>query len=132
MWWGVVGARGGRAMRRGASMARKTTTAERSWILYDVGNSAVVLLSTALIPVYFWAIATGSVMAVSYTQLEVYKRAGDKLAADERQEHAATEFFPGAGGEGFQASGEEGGRVGRGEAGQEVDRELVARARDPR
>ncbi|MDD6730589.1 MFS transporter [Hugonella massiliensis] len=43
-------------------MARKTTTAERSWILYDVGNSAFVLLSTALIPVYFSSIATGSVM----------------------------------------------------------------------
>ena len=43
-------------------MARKMTTAERSWILYDVGNSAFVLLSTALIPVYFSSIATGSVM----------------------------------------------------------------------
>lgn len=43
-------------------MARKTTTAERSWILYDVGNSAFVLLSTALIPVYFSSIASGSVM----------------------------------------------------------------------
>lgn len=43
-------------------MARKTTKAERSWILYDVGNSAFVLLSTALIPVYFSSIATGSVM----------------------------------------------------------------------
>ncbi len=43
-------------------MARKTTRAERSWILYDVGNSAFVLLSTALIPVYFSSIATGSVM----------------------------------------------------------------------
>ena len=43
-------------------MARKMTAAERSWILYDVGNSAFVLLSTALIPVYFSSIATGSVM----------------------------------------------------------------------
>lgn len=40
----------------------KLTKAEKSWIMYDVGNSAFVLLSTALIPVYFNAIATGSVV----------------------------------------------------------------------
>lgn len=38
------------------------TKQERSWILYDVGNSAFVLLSAALIPVYFSSIATGSVV----------------------------------------------------------------------
>ncbi len=40
----------------------KLTKQEKSWIMYDVGNSAFVLLSTALIPVYFSAIATGSVV----------------------------------------------------------------------
>lgn len=40
----------------------KLTKAEKSWVMYDVGNSAFVLLSTALIPVYFNAIATGSVV----------------------------------------------------------------------
>jgi len=35
---------------------------EKSWILYDVGNSAFVLLSTVLVPVYFASFATGSVV----------------------------------------------------------------------
>ena len=35
-------------------MARtKFTKAEISWILYDVGNSALVLLATSVIPIYF-------------------------------------------------------------------------------
>ena len=40
----------------------KMTKEEKSWVKYDVGNSAFVLLSTALIPVYFSSIATGSVV----------------------------------------------------------------------
>lgn len=40
----------------------KMTKQEKSWVMYDVGNSAFVLLSTALIPVYFSSIATGSVV----------------------------------------------------------------------
>lgn len=40
----------------------KLTKTEKSWVMYDVGNSAFVLLSTALIPVYFASIATGSVV----------------------------------------------------------------------
>ncbi|OFK24831.1 MFS transporter [Olsenella sp. HMSC062G07] len=31
----------------------KLTRAEKSWIMYDVGNSALVLLATTLIPIYF-------------------------------------------------------------------------------
>ncbi len=38
------------------------TKQEKSWILYDIGNSAFVLLSTALIPIYFASIATGSIV----------------------------------------------------------------------
>ncbi|MDR2721558.1 MAG: MFS transporter, partial [Coriobacteriaceae bacterium] len=41
---------------------QKMTKREKSWILYDVGNSAFVLLSASLIPVYFSSIATGSVV----------------------------------------------------------------------
>lgn len=41
---------------------QKMTKQEKSWIMYDVGNSAFVMLSTALIPVYFSSIATGSVV----------------------------------------------------------------------
>lgn len=38
-------------------MRSKFTTAERSWILYDVGNSALVLLATSVIPIYFNSLA---------------------------------------------------------------------------
>ncbi len=42
-------------------MARfKMTKLERSWVLYDVANSAMVLLSTALIPIYFNTLAADS------------------------------------------------------------------------
>lgn len=37
---------------------RKVTPLERGWILYDVGNSAFVLLVSTLIPIYFNALAT--------------------------------------------------------------------------
>lgn len=30
----------------------KMTTREKKWIVYDVGNSAFVLLSTAVVPIY--------------------------------------------------------------------------------
>lgn len=39
-------------------MARtKFNKAEKSWILYDVGNSALVLLATSVIPIYFNSLA---------------------------------------------------------------------------
>ncbi len=44
---------------------------ERSWVMYDVGNSAFVMLSTALIPIYFAAIATeGSSVVVAWGYAE--------------------------------------------------------------
>ena len=36
------------------------TNLERNWILYDVGNSALVLLQTSIVPIYFNALNTGS------------------------------------------------------------------------
>lgn len=36
------------------------TTLEKSWILYDVGNSAFVLLVATLIPIFFNALASGA------------------------------------------------------------------------
>ena len=36
----------------------KLTSLERSWIFYDVGNSAFVLLCSTLLPIYFNALAT--------------------------------------------------------------------------
>lgn len=41
---------------------QKMTKQEISWIMYDVGNSAFVMLSTALIPIYFASIASGSIV----------------------------------------------------------------------
>lgn len=49
----------------------KLTKKERSWVLYDVGNSAFVMLSTALIPIYFSAIAEeGSSVVVAWGYAE--------------------------------------------------------------
>ena len=38
----------------------KLTSLEKSWILYDVGNSAFILLVSTLIPIYFNALANGA------------------------------------------------------------------------
>lgn len=53
-------------------MARvKMTKQERSWVLYDVGNSVFVLLATALIPVYFASLAEpGSSVVVAWGYAE--------------------------------------------------------------
>lgn len=37
----------------------KFTKMERNWVMYDVGNSALVLLNTSIVPIYFNAINTG-------------------------------------------------------------------------
>lgn len=53
-------------------MARvKLTKQERSWVLYDVGNSAFVLLAATLIPVYFASLAEeGSSVVVAWGYAE--------------------------------------------------------------
>ena len=38
----------------------KLTKLEKSWILYDVGNSAFILLVSTLLPIYFNALASGA------------------------------------------------------------------------
>ena len=44
---------------------------ERSWVMYDVGNSAFVMLSTALIPIYFSSLAEpGSSVVVAWGYAE--------------------------------------------------------------
>ena len=49
---------------------QKMTRAEKSWIMYDVGNSALVLLATSVIPIYFSSLAPdgGVVVAWSYAE----------------------------------------------------------------
>ncbi|MDO4183356.1 MAG: MFS transporter [Coriobacteriia bacterium] len=49
----------------------KLNKQEKSWILYDVGNSAFVLLSSALIPIYFSSLAEeGSSVVVAWGYAE--------------------------------------------------------------
>ena len=38
----------------------KYTKLERNWVMYDVGTSALVLLNTSIVPIYFNAINTGA------------------------------------------------------------------------
>ena len=38
----------------------KLTPLEKSWVLYDIGNSAFVLLVSTLLPIYFNALASGA------------------------------------------------------------------------
>ncbi|MGI6755687.1 MAG: MFS transporter [Atopobiaceae bacterium] len=45
-----------------SSRSRRFNKTEISWILYDVGNSALVLLATSVIPIYFNSLAEGSVL----------------------------------------------------------------------
>ena len=49
---------------------QKMTKAEKGWIVYDVGNSALVLLATSVIPIYFSSLAPegGVVVAWSYAE----------------------------------------------------------------
>ena len=41
-------------------MKLKLTPLEKSWILYDIGNSAFILMVSTLIPIYFNALAGAS------------------------------------------------------------------------
>ena len=38
----------------------KLTALEKSWILYDIGNSAFILLVATLVPIYFNALASAA------------------------------------------------------------------------
>lgn len=38
----------------------KMTKLEKQWVLYDVGNSAFVMLVSTIIPIYFKNMATAS------------------------------------------------------------------------
>ncbi len=43
----------GKEKRRHGSVKTKMTKAEKNWVLYDVGNSAFVLLVSTIMPIYF-------------------------------------------------------------------------------
>ena len=43
----------------------KLTPLEKSWVLYDIGNSAFILLVATLVPIYFNALATSAGLSES-------------------------------------------------------------------
>ena len=43
-------------------MKFKLSKAERNWILYDVGNSAFILLVSTLIPIYFNGVFVSAIL----------------------------------------------------------------------
>ena len=45
--------------------AKKLTPLEKKWVLYDVGNSAFVLFSSTIIPIYFESLAGGPGVATT-------------------------------------------------------------------
>jgi UMF1 family MFS transporter len=45
----------------------KLTTQEKSWILYDVGNSAFVLMISTIIPIYFKNLASSAGISASHS-----------------------------------------------------------------
>ena len=51
-------------------MSKAMTRSEKSWILYDVANSAFILFATAVIPVYFAALAPDKNVVVSWGYAE--------------------------------------------------------------
>lgn len=44
----------------GKEAVMKYSKQERNWVMYDVGNSALVLFNTSVVPIYFDAINTGA------------------------------------------------------------------------
>ena len=49
---------------------QKMTKAEKSWIVYDVGNSALVLLATSVIPIYFSSLSPDGEVVVAWSYAE--------------------------------------------------------------
>ena len=50
-------------------MKKKLTPLEKSWILYDIGNSAFILLVATLLPIYFSALTDEAGMSDQYLSL---------------------------------------------------------------
>lgn len=61
----------------------KMTKLEKQWVLYDVGNSAFVMLVSTIIPIYFKNMATAS--GISAANSTAY----GKDVGHQRQQYAA-------------------------------------------
>lgn len=44
-------------------MKHKLTALERSWVLYDVGNSAFVMMTSTIMPIFFKNLTAAAGMA---------------------------------------------------------------------
>ena len=53
----------------------KMTKVEKSWVKYDVGNSAMFMLATALIPIYFNGLVADAGMGENSTALVIWSYA---------------------------------------------------------
>ena len=49
----MIGPSAGHRKKRNKKMTSRLTREERNWVLYDIGNSAFVLLVSTIIPIYF-------------------------------------------------------------------------------
>lgn len=49
----MIGTSAGHRKKRNKKMTSRLTREERNWVLYDIGNSAFVLLVSTIIPIYF-------------------------------------------------------------------------------
>ena len=50
-------------MKETKDSSQRLNKAEKRWILYDVANSAFIMIVTATIPIYFRSLAEGSGMS---------------------------------------------------------------------
>ena len=69
----------------------KLTALEKSWIGYDIGNSAFILLVTAIVPIYFNALtdAAGNLQNLDIEKLNDLIAALEKTAAQMEKTSAA-------------------------------------------
>lgn len=56
------------------------TKAERSWVMYDVGNSAFILMIATILPIYFNSVAGESLSSVEYLAYWGYAASAATLA----------------------------------------------------
>lgn len=61
-------------MKETKDSSQRLNKAEKSWILYDVANSAFIMIVTATIPLYFRSLAEGSGMSGHLRHLPLGQR----------------------------------------------------------
>ena len=67
--------------QRGRDGMKKMTKLEKNWILYDVGNSAFVMLASTIIPIYYKNIAAASGISAADSTAYFYAQLIDTVFA---------------------------------------------------